>query len=357
MKQRTRLWVKTALHKRTLAGKVCPKSLHFLRRYKKRHIISVLLLLALSLSVSGTFAFANFGQSVLGITSHQAPPGARLHDDFEGFAHLTQGAGKVNKDIYVENFSSREILARVRLSEYMERGQGAGNDTGNQATPLEGAGLEQAKLSDPSSWAIVKPERDSNSALADYVTLHLGDDNSHPKIFMPTFNQNNDSAESNTTGQGREWQTDGLDTNLTLDRPMPGTHDQWTEGQKHTSTLRTWDKAAEEEVLIPEVTHVAQATVQSDNGGYMTMTDWQNAGEPTGNFWVHDANGWLYWATWLPERSATSLLLDALDVDFDTKDTYYGLYAESDMATAEDYAEEWTGMSPLAEKLLEKITD
>lgn len=42
---------------------------------------------------------------------------------------------------------------------------------------------------------------------------------------------------------------------------------------------------------------------------------------------------------------------------FDTKDTYYGLYAESDMATAEDYAEEWTGMSPLAEKLLEKITD
>lgn len=111
-------------------------------------------------------------------------------------------------------------------------------------------------------------------------------------------------------------------------------------------------------MLIPEVTHVAQATVQSDNGGYMTMMDWQNAGEPTGNFWVHDEyNGWLYWATWLPERSATSLLLDALDVDFDTKDTYYGLYTESDMATAEVYAEEWTGMSPLAEKLLEKITD
>ncbi|MFK4915685.1 hypothetical protein ACI1T6_02450 [Lactococcus petauri] len=81
---------------------------------------------------------------MLGITFHQAPPGARLHDDFEGFGHLTNGSGRVNKDIYVENFSSRKILARVLLSEYMERGQGAGELTGNQARPLEGAGLEQA---------------------------------------------------------------------------------------------------------------------------------------------------------------------------------------------------------------------
>ncbi|KXT61669.1 hypothetical protein [Lactococcus sp. DD01] len=158
----------------------------------------------------------------------------------------------------------------------------------------------------PSSWAIVKPERDSNSALADYVTLHLGDDNRYLKIFMPTFNQNNHSADSNTTGQGREGQSGALNTDLGI--TMPGTHDQWTEGQKHTSTLRTWDKATEEEVLIPDVTHVAQATVQSQHGGYMTMTDWHNAGEPTGNFWVHDANGWLYWATVGEWSSMTALM-------------------------------------------------
>ncbi|CEF51114.1 hypothetical protein RCG39_01210 [Lactococcus petauri] len=352
MKQRTKFFEKWALQKCTLAVKACPKSLRFLWHYKKRHIIFVLLLTTLSLSVSGTFVFTNFGQRVLGITFHQAPPGARLHDDFEGFGHLTNGSGRVNKDIYVENFSSRKILARVLLSEYMERGQGAGELTGNQARPLEGAGLEQAQLTDHSSWAVVKPERASNSTMADFVTLYLGDDNSRPKIFMPTFNQNNHSAESNTTGDGREGQTGGFNTDLGI--PMPGTHDQWSEGQKHTSDLRTWDKAAEVEVVIPDVTHVAQATVQSDFGGYMTLQEWQSTGKPTGNFWVHDDNGWLYWATWLPQRTATSLLLDALEVDFDNKDTYYGLYAESDLATSEDVGD-WTGVSPSAQTLLDKI--
>ena len=107
-------------------------------------------------------------------------------------------------------------------------------------------------------------------------------------------------------------------------------------------------------MVIPDVTHVAQATVQSDFGGYMTLQEWQSTGKPTGNFWVHDDNGWLYWATWLPQRTATSLLLDALEVDFDNKDTYYGLYAESDLATSEDVGD-WTGVSPSAQTLLDKI--
>ena len=43
-----------------------------------------------------------------------ANPGGRLHDDFSGPGGT--------KDIYVENFGSQPIYARVRLDEYMEIG-------------------------------------------------------------------------------------------------------------------------------------------------------------------------------------------------------------------------------------------
>lgn len=326
---------------------------------KKRYLIPALLLVVLSLSTTGTFTWTSVDQRVLNETRHEGAPGGRLHDDFEGLGHISHGRGRVNKDIYVENYSSRNILARVRLSEYLEMGQGAGGDaTVNQANPPSGAGLEQATLTDRSSWPIVRPyghlsDGTTVSTLRDYVGLYLGDDNSRPKIFMPTFNRNNQNHESNTTGQGLELLTSTYNTNLGI--TMPGTHDQWTLGQVHTATLRTWNEASNTEVQTPNVTHTAQETVESEHGGYLTMSQWIAAGRPTGNFWVHDADGWLYWATWLPQNTATSLLLDALDIRFDTEDTYYAMHAESDLATVED-VESWTGVTSSARDLLERIT-
>lgn len=118
---------------------------------KKRYLIPALLLVVLSLSTTGTFTWTSVDQRVLNETRHEGAPGGRLHDDFEGLGHISHGHGRVNKDIYVENYSSRNILARVRLSEYLEMGQGAGGDaTVNQANPPSGAGLEQATLTDRS---------------------------------------------------------------------------------------------------------------------------------------------------------------------------------------------------------------
>lgn len=326
---------------------------------KKRYIIPALLLVVLSLSTTGTFTWTSLDQRVINETRHEGAPGGRLHDDFEGLDHISHGRGRVNKDIFVENYSSRNILARVRLSEYLEVGQGAGEDiAANQASPPSGAGLEQASLTDRNSWAIVRPDGYLSdgatvSTLRNYVGLYLGDDNSRPKIFMPTFNRNNQNNESNTTGRGLELLTGTYNTNLGI--MMPGTHDQWTLGQTHTSTLRTWDDTSNVEVQTPEVTHTAQETVESEHGGYMTMSQWIAMGRPTGNFWVHDTDGWLYWANWLPKNGATSLLLDALEIKFETQDAYYAMHAESDLATAED-AESWTGVTTSAQDLLHRIT-
>lgn len=87
----------------------------------------------------------------------------------------------------------------------------------------------------------------------------------------------------------------------------------------------------------------------------MTMSQWIAMGRPTGNFWVHDTDGWLYWANWLPKNGATSLLLDALEIKFETQDAHYAMHAESDLATAED-AESWTGVTTSAQDLLHRIT-
>lgn len=85
------------------------------------------------------------------------------------------------------------------------------------------------------------------------------------------------------------------------------------------------------------------------------MSQWIAADRPTGNFWVHDTDGWIYWANWLPKATATSLLLDALDIKFDTENTYYGMHAEAELATVEDL-DNWVGVTSLARDLLERIT-
>ena len=325
--------------------------------FKKRYIIPALLLVVLSATSAGTFTWTSISQRAVNETRFESLPGGRLHDDFEGLAHLENQRGRTNKDVFVENYSSENILTRVRLSEYMEVGAGAGQTANNQAVPLSDAGLENATLADHNSWAVVRPsgllsDGVTVSRLRDYVTLHLGDDNSRPKIFMPTFNQNNQNQESNTTGRGLETLTGTYNTNLGI--AMPGTHNQWNLGQTHTSTLRTWDERNDAEVLTANVTHTAQATVQSERGGYITMSEWMASGRPTGNFWVHDNDGWLYWATWLPQESATSLLLDALEVNFNNKDTFYGMHVESDVATAEGI-DQWQGVSASAGELMQDI--
>lgn len=45
----------------------------------------------------------------------------------------------------------------------------------------------------------------------------------------------------------------------------------------------------------------------------------------------------------------------ALDIKFDTENTYYGMHAEAELATVEDL-DNWVGVTSLARDLLERIT-
>lgn len=324
-------------------------------------------------ATTGTFAWTSMSQRALNEGSMTLSPGARVHDDYEGFESiLLQNGGLVNKDIFAENYSNKPVFARIKLTEYMETGEGAGKyelsgadnimtpSPENKAKVFEKSGLDKAKMNDRSTWPAYLPEGTladgEKSGIRDYITWDLGDDNADRKIYMPTFNQNNDSQESDTTGQAIEELTWTTNTNYdTTQNPLPGTHNEWTLGEKHTSTLRKYDEKNNQEVKTEGIEHTAVATGDpSQKDGYMTMKEWQAANEPTGNFWVHDNDGWIYWANPVAAHSATSLLLDKLDVAFTPDDMYYTINVVSDFATPDDI-DQWTGVSPEAQSLLNKI--
>lgn len=341
-------------------------------REKIRGLVTVFGVL-LVLGTSGSFAWTSISQRALNEASYTVNPGGRVHDDYEGFENIADSnGGIVNKDIFAENYSKKSIFVRIKLTEYMEVGQGAGKyevlgddhilspTSDNQAKVLPNAGFDNATLSDRSSWPAYLPNGllsdGGQSALREYITWVLGDKNDSRKVYMPTFNQNNQSLESDVTGKAIEESTWTQNTNYdTAQNPLPGTHNQWELGEKHISELKTYDEEAEMEELTAGVEHIAVETIKPDRSqGYMTMVEWQAANEPTGNFWVHDNDGWIYWANPLAPKSATSLLLDNLDVTFPNDDMYYAINVISDFATAEDL-DKWENVSTDATNLLAKI--
>lgn len=325
------------------------------------------------LGTPGTFAWTSMSQRALNEGTMVMNPGARVHDDYEGFdTIIPQNGGLVNKDIFAENYSNKKVFARIKLTEYMETGEGAGKYElsgtdhimiplpENKATVLANSGLDSAKMNDRETWPAYLPNgvlaNGSASDIRNYVTWDLGDDNADRKIYMPTFNQNNENLESDTTGKAIEELTWTTNANYdTAQNPLSGTQNQWTLGEKHVSELRRFDEKTGQEVKTKDTEHVAVTTVNPEQvNGYMTMEEWKTANQPTGNFWVHDNDGWIYWANPIAPHSATSLLLDKLDVSFTQDDMYYTINVVSDFATPEDLGQ-WTGVSPEASELLAKV--
>jgi hypothetical protein len=76
-------------------------------------------------------------------------------------------------------------------------------------------------------------------------------------------------------------------------------------------------------------------TVTASATAYIiTMAQWITAGRPAGNFWIADVDGWYYWASYLPPKTATGLLLDAVNrKQALTDDYYYGIKANLEATT------------------------
>ena len=179
----------------------------------KKTATIIALVAAFVLVLGGTFAWQSISQqalfrAVVAIDNPHRVAGGRLHTDFEhmginfGEREWTAGVSS-NKDIYVENFESvehgRDIFARVRLYEYMEIGEGARLHPGDPgfATRSATSVIVGAERTDRTTWS---PRLPGANADSDHFRRYWDWTFGGQKWFMPTFNQDAGSLESDAKG-------------------------------------------------------------------------------------------------------------------------------------------------------------
>ena len=241
----------------------------------KKGKIILSIFMALALVLTGTLAWVNFQQQVINDFAGEPgkPPGGTTHDDFD----------EPTKDVYIENWGTRNLYVRIRLDEYMEIGTGAGKkghvvngvmvpDPDNKAVSL----MSGAKINDPKTWSPHIPYRGEVEVCNTPADFHgkwewkMGG----WKYFMPapeSTHANNAYVDQNTT--------------------------------RYNGTEPGVRKTLDAEVI--------------------TMAAWKNMGKPIGPYWVIDVDGWAYWAAPLEPDTATGLLLHAVNKIFEHEDSYY----------------------------------
>ena len=307
--------------------------------------------------LTGTFAWQSISQTGKNEMMGDPNPGGRLHDDFNG----------ENKDIYVENFTDpmdgTPIFARIRLYEYMELGEGAGDPAADRTgDKIDVIGKTDADFDDPTTWAIhhldEKQESTAHMAFHDYVTW---DQDGGSTVYMPTFNKNKDSLliDQNGTLEG----PDGLRPSDVGDgKDAYQNYKSYVAGQTATgNAIYDADDDPTDEVgddLLPdgagvkvdgsssavlgadytltEETHTAQKTQDCT---VITMAEWKALpdNQKVGNYWVYDTDGWAYWAAPIMPGTATGLLLDGVKMNQPDQEWYYAIDVVAQFSTAYDW--------------------
>ncbi|MDR2648311.1 MAG: Ig-like domain-containing protein [Clostridiales bacterium] len=254
----------------------------------KMHIatLAVSAVSVILLTVNGTYAWRSFNR----VTDNFSGQADLSGDDVDtpqtllgGGVTLHNDSDNPNKDVYVENWGDEPVYARVRLTEYMELGKGAGKyiiNGGNDR--LRGPSEENkaislvdgAKIHDIDSWTPHVPseadaaEAASGAALYVYWSWDMGGQ----KHYMPEPESERDKTADDPTVYSAN---------------DPG-------------VLQTLDAIV------------------------LTMRQWKDIGCPIGECWVIDTDGWAYWAAPLQPRTATGLLLSAVSrTDVRIEDEYY----------------------------------
>jgi hypothetical protein len=383
---------------------------------RRKVALAVSIILTLTIVFGGTFAWVSLNEQAINWAQGEpGPAGGRLHDDFEvvganyGIDEWSDSL-TANKDIYVENYESiadggRPIFARLKLYEYMEIGAGAtepptiadlanpGSYIANpayinrEAKPL----IEGTNRDDVSTWSPrlpgANPVSDQFRAKWDWVQ-------GGQKTYMPTFNKDNHSLETDIKGDaidpavlvaGEQMNTTkrtGSHEYLHVPdpanpgAPAAGEHDYFDTVTTWQAPEKYWDAEADNGAggkgvhaikgAGEESTHTAKPTV---SGSVITMAQWMSApydGKP-GDFWVVDTDGWCYWANPIKPETATGLLLDSITLQGSPDDEWrYGIYVKAEMATAGDWTAGAEGggfysnadeqPSPEAENLMNVIT-
>jgi hypothetical protein len=263
-----------------------------------------------TLIVTGTFAWASLNSSKVnewrGAGSPATGPGGTLHDD-----HIIN---ENNKAVYVENWGDEDLFVRIRLTEYMEAG--------------DGAGLKSVSK-DPSSGSFIhNPDNQSKSisGFGDIDNVNTWRD----IWYRYTEDGDLDTGARAVWSIRYYWKWDMGGQKFYYPAPTDKRDDKSYVDQNSPDNLT----AASKNNADVQAKQTLPATV-------MTMIEWKKAGMPIGNFWVIDrtyqnlipdksgtGGNWAYWAAPLKPGDATGLLLNKVTL-IDTAFQQYGIANES----------------------------
>ncbi|MDR1536985.1 MAG: hypothetical protein LBU32_03130 [Clostridiales bacterium] len=285
----------------------------------------------MALVVTGTFAWTNFNISI--INEFKSSPGGTLHDDFEA----------PNKDVYIENWGAEPIFVRIRLDEYMEIGEGAGLKS---LASIDG-------VPEPNPGNKSKPILEGDSNIDDISTWkpHVPMDYDAPEI-------------SADFGAYWDWDMGGQKYYFPVSKSVRAS---LLEGAPESSNYV--DQNSPENLDANSVNSEGVKAELTPFAYVLTMAKWIDMGEPIGNYWVIDSDGWAYWAAPVAPGTATGLLLDKVTMIDNSQMFYYGINVMAQMATrdgkfsdgrSDNYTnfgdESHGGWTPDGQRLMELIT-
>ncbi|MEQ7259163.1 hypothetical protein ABQD63_05550 [Lactococcus garvieae] len=300
---------------------------------KKRKLRNIALLSLLGL-IGGTMAFQAFNQQAINDRENtvQVNVGGRVHDYYNRDTE--------NKDVFVENYGERPIMARIRLSEFLEYQRGE-----EDFTPLV-AGSERDNLASWITWIPSanninqRADTGNSSAFNRYAQLTFGwsREGETAPWYMPTFNHDNLDLRTAAAGHARDYIA-GVGATDGTTHPGDGTDAYWSSGDTFDNSTGIWPGATLEN-------EAAQNLRQQR--APMTIEQWSNLlpYQQIGDFWVVDhTTGWAYWASLLEPGKASSYLLDAAELTEAIEDTvfngsyYYGIHVDSQLISPDNSEE------------------
>lgn len=241
----------------------------------------------------------------------------------------------------MENYGERPIMARIRLSEFLEYQRGE-----EDFTPLV-PGSERNNLATWITWIPSanninqRADTGNSSAFNRYAQLTFGwsREGETAPWYMPTFNHDNLDLRTAAAGHARDYiagagATDGTTDGTT--HPGDGTDAYWSSGDTFDNSAGIWPGATLEN-------EAAQNLRQQR--APMTIEQWSNLllYQQIGDFWVVDhTTGWAYWASLLEPGKASSYLLDAAELTEAIEDTvfngsyYYGIHVDSQLISPDN---------------------
>ena len=340
------------------------------------------LLLVILLLISGTFAWVSGTQRAFNPRWQlEGNHGGRIHDRFE----MERVTGLQDLSVFAENFGESDLFVRIRLREFLafdESPYGVGNAqrdlpntwpiyrSSNTNVHQRRYGTDALYIGEHGiEWTLGQT---SEKAFMPTFNRAIHETNLFQPDVPALYAHPHAHRMSEATGDAVDWFSylpgasryvpeegrithvsdidhDGTQTGPGLDTAQhrlldDGTRNNWSMGDSLTSpyiysyildpTTATSDVDLRlgsprthyaQATLLPaldETTLATGITVPTNFPGVITLNQWHEWGQPSGDFWIHDNTddeGWFYWNGFLQAgendlSTATSLLLSAINI-------------------------------------------